>query len=192
MRKNLSPETERQFSADVNLRKALRQHYADEPQLPDDFAEKLQSRILTDTQKKKQASIRLHRWRNVAAIVIGILIIGGLMHAAVRLVFPRQVASAYTDNTAANTTREAITADDSLIHFHDARLDSLMAVVGAHYQKAVVFVNEAPQALRFSIAWNTEKPLADFLAIVNEFDGLTLTDERDTIFVTATAEEDEP
>ena len=39
--------------------------------------------------------------------------------------------------------------------------------------------------------WDSEDSLSVFLETLNEFDGLRLTDERDTIFVESVAEEDE-
>jgi hypothetical protein len=42
--------------------------------------------------------------------------------------------------------------------------------------------------LRFTIGWDCSQPLSTFLNDVNEFEGLQLIDERDTIFVNAEKE----
>ena len=61
-----------------------------------------------------------------------------------------------------------------------------------HEHRTVSYQSEAPRSLRFTITWNPDQPLADFLATVNEFEGLRLTDARDTIFVEQTAKESQP
>ena len=80
----------------------------------------------------------------------------------------------------------------SIIRFDDVRLDSILTVVARHEHRAVSYHSEAPRSLRFTITWNPDQPLADFLATVNEFEGLRLTDARDTIFVEQTAKESQP
>ncbi|MDE5740560.1 MAG: hypothetical protein K2H92_09695, partial [Bacteroidaceae bacterium] len=87
MKKNQSSEVEQQFRDDVNLREALRRRYADEPQLPADFAQKLQERIRAE-REKQQASIRPRRWWNVAAIFVGVLLMSGVVFAVVQWVVP--------------------------------------------------------------------------------------------------------
>ncbi|MBR1520020.1 MAG: DUF4974 domain-containing protein [Bacteroidaceae bacterium] len=195
MKQKHFPETEQQLRADVNLREALRRRYADEPQLPEDFAQKLQKRILAERATHPHPTIRPRRWRNVAAIVAGVLLMSGVVVAAVRWA---GVFEAHADGSVAGDTvaaQQMVAATDGVVQFRNVPLDSLLTVVGTHYQKTVVFVDEEPRTLRFSIEWNEPEPLADFLATVNEFDGLRLTDERDTIFVESVAteeEEDEP
>lgn len=75
--------------------------------------------------------------------------------------------------------------------FSDVRLDSILSVVSAHYGKAVCFLDTAAQGLRLSTMWNSEDSLSVFIATLNEFDGLVLKDERDTIFVESETEEGE-
>lgn len=203
MKQNFSPETERQWQADVNLREALRRRYADEAPLPDDFARKLQERIVAEQKKLRPMSLPTHRWRNVAAVLIGMLVVSGLVYAAVRWSvrpMPHEEERTGGDSVAALRTEEA---ESGVVQFRNVSLDSILSVVGSHYRKAVVFVDEEPRTLRFSIAWDEAQPLSAFLATVNEFDGLRLTDERDTLFVeseedleanaqNALGEEDEP
>lgn len=194
MKQNLPPETEQMLRADVNLHEALRRRNADEPQLPDDFAQRLQARIRAE-HEKKPVSLHTHRWRNMAAALAGVLLVGGLAYAAVRLTILRQEEPLCSDSIAAQRTEETRAESDSITCFRNARLDSLLLVVGSHYHHAVVFINEEPQSLRFSIDWNHERPLADFLATVNEFEGLHLTAEHDTLYVESVdeeREEDEP
>ena len=195
MKQNLPPETEQTLRADVNLHEALRRRHADEPQLPEDFAQRLQARIRAE-HEKKPVSLHTHRWRNMAAALVGVLlVVGGLAFAAVRLTFLRQEEPLCSDSIAAQRKEETRAESDSITCFRNTRLDSLLLVVGSHYRHAVVFIDEEPQSLRFSIDWNHERPLADFLATINEFEGLQLTAERDTLYVESVEEEreeDEP
>ena len=191
MKQKHFPETEQQLRADVNLREALRRRYADEPQLPKDFAQKLQKRILAERATQPQPTIRPRRWWNAAAIVAGVLLMGGVAVAAVRWA---GILETHADGSAAGdtvATQQMAAGADGVVQFRNVPLDSLLAVVGTHYQKTVVFVDEEPRTLRFSIEWNKPEPLADLLATVNEFDRLRLTDERDTIFVESVAAEEE-
>ena len=72
---------------------------------------------------------------------------------------------------------------ESAILFADVRLDSMLTVVAAHYGKAVFFGDEELKALRIHTRWNQEDSLAAFIENLNELDELSLTEQRDTIFV---------
>ena len=74
------------------------------------------------------------------------------------------------------------------VHFSNTPLDSVLSVVSHHYHHSVCFQNGTLRQLRFTIAWDSIQPLATFLESVNEFEGLQLVDERDTIFVNAEKE----
>ena len=78
----------------------------------------------------------------------------------------------------------------SLLSFSNLPLDSILSIISAHYGRAVCFRDTALQALRLSTVWDSEDSLAVFLGTLNEFDGLRLTDERDTIFVESLIVED--
>jgi hypothetical protein len=47
----------------------------------------------------------------------------------------------------------------------------------------VVYRDEQPRSLRISTTWNQSQPLSSFVGLLNELDGLRLTTEGDTIFV---------
>ena len=70
-----------------------------------------------------------------------------------------------------------------LLLFADVRLDSMLAIVSQHYGKAVFFGDEELKALHIHTKWNREDSLAAFIENLNELDGLSLTEQRDTIFV---------
>lgn len=71
----------------------------------------------------------------------------------------------------------------SSLNFDGLRLDSILTIVAAHYKREVCFRDEALCSLQFYTTWDNQQPLDSFLTTLNEFDGLRLSDERDTIFV---------
>lgn len=189
MKKNQSPEVEQQFRDDVNLREALRRRYADEPQLPADFAQKLQERIRAE-REKQQASIR-PRWRwNVAAIFVGVLLMSGVVFAVVQWavpVAPKTGDMVGSDSVVAMKTKST----QGAVVFDNVRLDSILTVVVGHYGRTVCFCDEETRLWRLSTSWKMEEPLETFVGTLNEFDGLRLTDERDTVFVELMEEEED-
>ena len=120
-------------------------------------------------------SKRRMRWHRMAAAFIGFIVISGLAFA-----------TAYFLQDHSGQIRENTT---ELIVF--SRLGPSIARI-RHEHRAVSYHSEAPRSLRFTITWDPDQPLADFLATVNEFEGLRLTDARDTIFVEETAKESQP
>ena len=52
-----------------------------------------------------------------------------------------------------------------------------------YYGCTVVYRDAQPRSLRISTTWNQRQPLAAFLELLNELDGLRLITEGDTIFV---------
>lgn len=189
MKKNQSPEVEQQFRDDVNLREALRRRYADEPQLPADFARKLQERIRVE-REKQQASIRPRWWWNVAAIFVGVLLMSGVVFAVVQWVVPvapKVGDMVGSDSVVAMKTRST----QGTVVFDNVRLDSILAVVAGHYGRTVCFRDEETRQWRLSTSWKMEEPLETFVGTLNEFDGLQLIDERDTVFVELMEEEED-
>ena len=126
----------------------------------------------------------------MAAAFFGFIIISGLAFAAAYFLQDHsgQIRENVTETN--HSTHHALIP--SPVHFSNARLDSILTVVARHEHRAVSYHSEAPRSLRFTITWDPDQPLADFLATVNEFEGLRLTDARDTIFVEQTAKESQP
>ena len=143
-------------------------------------------RELTDEEIEKLTNDTQpsHRWMRIAATFIAIALLSGLTYAAYQYLSPQP-----TETTeSASKTDDASSTDDALMRFADVRLDSILSVVGSHYSHQVCFREETLCDLRFTIAWDSVQPLSTFLNNVNEFEGLHLSDERDTIFVHAEKE----
>ena len=176
MKQDNTNDTERLRYQDVNLRRAIQRRQQRAPQLPADFS--------------LHRSKRRMRWHRMAAAFIGFIVISGLAFAAAYFLQDHsgQIRENATETN--HSTHHALIP--SPVHFSNARLDSILTVVARHEHRAVSYHSEAPRSLRFTITWDPDQPLADFLATVNEFEGLRLTDARDTIFVEQTAKESQP
>ena len=130
----------------------------------------------------------LHR---IAAIFIAAAFLGGLAWALVPRLRSHHTAepSQPTKVSAPSLTGRA-GGESGLLSFSNLRLDSILTIVAAHYECKVCFRDTTAQALRLSTVWDREDSLSVFLETLNEFDGLRLTDERDTIFVESLMVED--
>lgn len=129
------------------------------------------------------------KWLRVAAMFIGVLLISGIAIAAIHIIQSRseQPKESVVDTTSQLSTHNPQFEENS-VRFSNTTLDSLLSVVSRHYHHAVCFRNDTLRKLRFTIGWDCSQPLSTFLNDVNEFEGLQLIDERDTIFVNAEKE----
>ena len=133
-------------------------------------------------------SSSLHR---IAAIFLLAAFLGGLAWAFVPLLRTNQMTeSPQPTKVSAPSLTGRAGGESASISFSNLRLDSILAAVAAHYDCEVCFHDTTLQALRLSTVWDTEDSLAVFLQTLNEFDGLRLTDEHDTIFVESLIVED--
>ena len=142
-------------------------------------------RELTDEEIRKLTSEPQpsRNWMRMAATFIAVALLSGLSYAAYYFLSPQSTVQPTEITASASKTDDTSSTDDALVHFADVRLDSILVVVGSHYHHQICFQEEALRDLRFTIAWDSIQPLSTFLDNVNEFEGLRLSDERDTIFV---------
>lgn len=174
-------QTEQLRHDDKNLREAVRRDMADAPQLPADFSLHLQQQLQSDITLRR-------RWYRMAAAIAALVVMGGLVWAVIPLLTTPKGAVEQTETQSIQGSIE----EAPMVYFSNTPLDSVLTVVGSHYGRAVCFRDDALQRLRFTIAWDSVQPLGVFLDNVNEFEGLRLTDEGDTIFVEPTGKEEEP
>ena len=142
-----------------------------------------------DTEWKRLTVSANHRWLRVAAMFIGVLLISGIAVAAIYMIQSRSKQPT-ENNVEASSQHSTLSPqpEETTVRFSNTPLDSVLSVVSTHYGRTVCFRDEALRGLRFTIAWDSVQPLSTFLNDVNEFEGLQLVDERDTIFVNAEKE----
>lgn len=148
---------------------------------------KVYKRMNSERMKNKKYEL-LFTFRKIAAIFLAVVFFGGLAFAAYHFL------SSKTEKQSVEVTAPSITGragrESSPIRFSNVRLDSILTVVAAHYNCEVCFRDTTAQALRLSTVWDREDSLSVFLETLNEFDGLRLMNERDTIFVESLMVED--
>ena len=128
----------------------------------------------------KNVQFSIHR---IAAIFLAAAFLGGLAWASLRILAPLSSPEGDTLPDKQGIEAPSGAVGGAAIRFSNARLDSILTVVSAHYGKAVCFCDSAARELRLSTMWDCEDSLSVFIATLNEFDGLSLKEERDTVFV---------
>ena len=168
-----------------DLREALRRSEPEVPQLSADFAEQLAEQLKERDKGRDSFPNNPYKWlRLVAAIFVGIILVSGIAIAAIH--FSRSLGvqtSRNGDNTLAVQSQSQVEEGRNEASFNNIRLDSLLGIVATHYGCTVVYRDEQPRSLRISTTWNQSQPLSSFVGLLNELDGLRLTTEGDTIFV---------
>ena len=89
------------------------------------------------------------------------------------------------DTTAVETERYYydVQDGDTIFRFENVRLDSILAIVGRHYDCQVAFVDKAPQGLRLYMTCRTSQTLNEFLETLNMFDGFNVRREFYMLYV---------
>ena len=124
----------------------------------------------------------------IAAVFLGAVLFCGLAWAIIP-----HIISSHTDSPQSaqvTTPLPRSGGEESSVRFDDVRLDSILTVVSAHYGKAVSFRNEEAKSMKFIMTWDPDMPLSDLIDVLNLFDGLSLTLQRDTIFVETTEDKE--
>ncbi len=124
----------------------------------------------------------------IAAVFLGAVLFCGLAWAIIP-----HIISSHTDSPQSaqvTTPLPRSGGEESSVRFDDVRLDSILTVVSAHYGKAVSFRDEEAKGMKFIMTWDPDMPLSDFIDGLDLFDGLSLTLQRDTIFVETTEDKE--
>ncbi len=125
-----------------------------------------------------------HRWLRVAAIFVGALFLAGIAVAAWMSLSPHSTLKGErSECTQSVEMATPIQNEEIPVAFDNVPLDSILAVVSAHYGKAVSFRNADLRGMKLIMTWQPDASLADFLDRLNAFDGLSLSLQSDTIVV---------
>ena len=124
----------------------------------------------------------------VAAILVAFMFLGFMSLAGYHFVSgwhrtPEVQAKADTTEVVRQRFTYDVQDGDTIFRFENIRLDSILSVVGRHYGREVVFMDNAPKHLRLYITCRTSQKLNDFVETLNVFDGFRITQEFYTLYV---------
>ena len=127
-------------------------------------------------------------FRRIAAVFTAIAFLGIMSLASYRAFFYKTTTDnrpQTTDTTAVKTERfyYDVQDGDTIFRFENIRLDSILAVVSRHYDRQVVFKDEAPKHLRLFVTCRTSQSLREFVETLNMFDGINVTQEFYMLYV---------
>ena len=159
---------------DPALREALKEDYSEGTMLSDDFEQQVMKKIVANKQKKS--------YYRVAATFIGILMLSGLAFAAYQITTLHTPHSTLLETTVPIPDQQKpVEAVGDVVVFDHMQLDSVLTIVAQHYQKQVEYQNDHVRNLHLHIEWNQAASLEDFITLINNFEGISLREENDTI-----------
>ena len=164
---------------------------AERMELSEGFADRLMHKLDAMSGTQSDASNRnssIVMLRKVAAVFAVAIVISGIVYATYSSMRSGHGDSAPSASVEAGVEDVAM-ALDSVVRFEGLPLDIILRAVSVHYNRSVCF-RDAVDSMRLSTTWDSEQPLSAFIALINEFDGLRLTDRGDTIFVESVKAED--
>lgn len=159
---------------DPALREALRKDCSQENMLTDDFEQQVMMKITMHQRRKP--------YFRIVATFIGLLMLSGLAFAAYHFAVGEGLESPCQEAKASVLSQQKpAEINDNIMLFDNMQLDSVLTIVAQHYQKQVEYQNDSVRHLHFHIEWNQAAPLADFITLINNFEGISLREENDTI-----------
>lgn len=126
----------------------------------------------------------------IAAVVVVALLVGGLAWGAVRLARMERTSQPRPVSLDTVIVGKTAISADSVRLFSGERLDSVLQIVGQHYSRSVCFQDDSLGSIRVLARWHVSQPLETFVSMLNDFEGFSVSDERDTLFVTIREGED--
>lgn len=180
-------DVRKHYDVMVRLRNAFVTEKAHSPLSQEGESHDARNQRTADSLHHRRGTRRASWVFRIAAIFIAAAFLGGLIFAAYHALSHRQTPTAQV--SAPSLTGR--TGGES-VRFADIRLDSILTIVSSYYGREVCFRDTMVCELRLHTTWNSAQPLDSFVATLNEFEGLKLVDEHDTLFVESIAEEVEP
>lgn len=119
----------------------------------------------------------------IAACSLGVFSIAGYRAFVGFRTVPQSEPKADTQPVRTQRFYYDVMDGDTIFRFENIRLDSILAIVGRHYGRTVVFKAAPPRSLRFYITCHTSQTLNDFVETMSMFDGFDIRQEFDTLFV---------
>ena len=143
---------------------------------------KWQHKLLLSLQGRGRERVRIAAIL-VAAAFLGIMSLASYKAFTIGRGTPKSLAK--PDTTAVETERYYydVQDGDTIFRFENVRLDSILAIVGRHYDCQVAFKDKAPQGLRLYMTCRTSQTLNEFLETLNMFDGFNVRREFYMLYV---------
>ena len=133
----------------------------------------------------------LRRWQRIAAMLVGIALLGGLAWAVGYRMKSSTTQAPQSSQATPPLTQRKRQGGGSAIRFNDVPLDSILTVVARHYGKVVQFRNEEVRTMRLIMTWQPTESLASLIGRLNLFEGLHLSLQQDTLVVESNGMEGE-
>ena len=137
--------------------------------------------------KARKASPLGEVWRGaaifIAAAFLGIISLASYKAFTIGNDTPKSPTEPDTTAVKAERFYYDVQDGDTIFRFENVRLDSILAIVGRHYDCQVAFMDKAPQGLRLYMTCRTSQTLNEFLETLNMFDGFNVRREFYMLYV---------
>lgn len=131
-------------------------------------------------------------WRNIAAAIIGVLIVSGISYATILHYShkdnpqPQQTTTAVTkpmkDSIAATPEKQDTAVAQTYI-FNNVELKAVMTEISNYYKVPVSYKKATDAHIRLYLRWDKSAGIDDVINMINHFDKVNLRHENDTIYV---------
>ena len=169
------------------LEQLLRQMYAEETDT---------SEIVDEEWKKFEAKHfapkrRSWGWMQIAASIIGVLMLSGISYAAISHLITMDSKSKVAITERKPDVKkvkktygiEAAPTKQAPVIYNNVELQQIMQYIADGYGVKVEFKNEATRTLRFYLQWEADDTLQEIIDKINHFEKVHLTLNEDTIFI---------
>ena len=169
------------------LEQLLRQMYAKETDT---------SEIVDEEWKKFEAKHfgpkrRSWGWMQIAASIIGVLMLSGISYAAIShlIMMDSKPKVAITERkpdvkkVKKTYGIEAAPTKQTPVIFNNVELQQIMQYIADGYDVKVEYKNEATRTLRFYLQWEADDTLQEIIDKINHFEKVHLTLNEDTIII---------
>ena len=168
------------------LEQLLRQMYAEETDT---------SEIIDEEWKKFEAKHftpqRSWGWMQIAASIIGVLMLSGISYAAINhfMMMESKPKVAITDRKPdvkkVKTTygTEAAPTKKEPVIYNNVELQQIMQYIADGYGVKVEYKNEATRTLRFYLQWEADDTLQEIIDKINHFEKVHLSLNEETIII---------
>ena len=178
------------------LEKLLKQMYVKESLHEDDLdtSEIIDEEWAKFESKHFSSKQRSWGWKQIAATIVGVLMLSGITYAAVQIV--RSISNESQEHISAETIEcekgqssafnVQSSASDSIPItriFENVPLDELIKEIAAHYNKVVDVQNKQSHKLRLYYKWNRNATLESVVSDLNHFERVNLSIENDKVIV---------